>query len=316
MSGPEARAASPAERNQRGDRLRRSVLFVPGGHPRRLEKAPETGADSLVLDLEDSVAPEEKDRARQLVADTLRARALGEAEAIVRVNAPGTPHFAADLEAAVAAGADAVMLPKSQRADTLAEVSARLDRLERRLERAPDAALRLLALVETPAGVARVAWLADASERIDALCFGHADFAREMGLADADASAGVLLHARCAVAIAAKAAGVSPIDCVFLDVRDEQAFAADVALGLRLGFEGKLCIHPTQVRIANDVYTPAPERVAHAQRVVEGFERALAGGSGVFSLDGKMVDAPLVAIEKRILERARRAGVLPGGGGC
>ena len=292
----------------RGERLRRSLLFVPGGHPRRIEKAPSTGADTLVLDLEDSVAPDEKDRARELVAAALREGRAGNAEAAVRVNAPGTPHFAADLEAAVLAGADAIVLPKAQGAEVLAEVDARIDELES--ERGSGASVRLLALVETPAGVVRLASLADAAGRIDALCFGHADFAREMGLAEADASGGAIFHARCALAIAARAAGVSAIDCVFLDVRDERAFREDVARGMGLGFEGKLCIHPTQVRIANEVYTPTAERVEYARRVVEGWDRALADGSGVFSLDGRMVDAPLVAIERRVLERARRASAL------
>jgi citrate lyase subunit beta/citryl-CoA lyase len=298
--------ASIEQPSARGERLRRSVLFVPGGHPRRIEKAPSAGADTLVLDLEDSVAPDEKDRARELVAAALREGKAGDAEAAVRVNAPDTAHFAADLEAAVLAGAEAIMLPKAQGAEVLAEVDARIDELES--ERGPGARVRLLALVETPAGVVRLGSLADAAGRIDALCFGHADFAREMGLAEADASRGVILHARCALAIAARAAGVSAIDCVFLDVRDERAFREDVARGMSLGFEGKLCIHPTQVRIANEVYTPTAERVDYARRVVEGWERALADGSGVFSLDGRMIDAPLVAIERRVLERARRAG--------
>lgn len=293
----------------RCERLRRSVLFVPGGHPRRIEKAPSTGADALVLDLEDSVAPDEKDRARELVAAALRDGRVGDAEAAVRVNAPDTPHFAADLEAAVGAGAHAIMLPKAQDAEVLARVSARIDALES--QRGSGVSVRLLALVETPAGVVRSASLGDAARRVDALCFGHADFAREMGLAEAEASGGVIFHARCALAIAARAAGVSAIDCVFLDVRDERAFRADAACGLRLGFEGKLCIHPTQVRIANEVYTPTAERVDYARRVVEGWDKALADGSGVFSLDGRMIDAPLVALERRVLERARRAGALP-----
>ena len=130
-------------------------------------------------------------------------------------------------------------------------------------------------------------------------------------LIGADASGGVIFHARCALAIAARAAGVSAIDCVFLDVRDERAFREDAACGQRLGFEGKLCIHPTQVRIANEVYTPTAERVDYAPREDEGWNRALAEGSGVFSLEGRMIDAPLVALERRVLERARRAGALP-----
>jgi citrate lyase subunit beta/citryl-CoA lyase len=131
-----------------------------------------------------------------------------------------------------------------------------------------------------------------------------------MGLAEADASHGVVHHARCMVAIAAKAAGVAAIDSVHLAVKDEAAFRADAELGLRLGFDGKLCIHPRQAEIANQVYTPRPERVAVALRVVEAWDRARADARGVFTLDGRMIDAPVIEVERRVLERARRAGVL------
>jgi citrate lyase subunit beta/citryl-CoA lyase len=136
-----------------------------------------------------------------------------------------------------------------------------------------------------------------------------------MGLAAGDASQGVVLHARCALAIAARAGGVAPIDTVFLDVRDEPGFRRDAELGLGLGFDGKLCIHPLQVPIANQVYTPTREQIEGALRVVEASRRALAEGKGVFTVDGRMVDAPLVAAQERVLERARRAGVAVAGPG-
>lgn len=137
-----------------------------------------------------------------------------------------------------------------------------------------------------------------------------------MQLDDADASVGVIHHARCALAIAARAGRVVPIDTVCVAVRDEEAFRADAVLGMRLGFEGKLCIHPRQVVIANEVYTPAAARIERALRVVEAWRKAEAQGQGVFALDGMMVDAPVVAAQQRVLERARRAGVLvePSGG--
>ena len=291
-------------------RLRRSLLFVPGGEPRKIEKAREAGADALVFDLEDAVAPEEKDRARDLVAGALREGRFGESEPVVRINAPGTPQFEADLEAVVAAGARALMLPKAESAEEIARVAARLDRLEEKLAIDESRSVRLLALVESAAGIARIASLAGASPRVDALCFGHADFSRDMGLAEADASSGVILHARCALAIAARAARVAAIDTVFLDVRDERAFREDAALGMRLGFEGKLCIHPAQVKIVNDLLTPTPEQIAYARRVIEAWERARAEGRGVFALDGRMVDAPLVALQQGVLDRACLAGVL------
>ena len=164
--------------------------------------------------------------------------------------------------------------------------------------------------METAAGIAEVATLARDAPRIDALCFGHADFSRDMGLAVADASGGVVLHARCSLAIAARAAQVAPVDTVFLDVRNEEGFRRDAELGLSLGFEGKLCIHPLQVALANQVHTPTAEQVEYAQRVVEAAREAEAEGKGVFTVGGKMVDAPLIAAQQQVLERARRAGLI------
>jgi citrate lyase subunit beta/citryl-CoA lyase len=293
---------------QQGERpLRRSLFFVPGGEPRKLDRARGGGADTLLLDLEDAVAPSEKERARELVASFLQAGDFGGAEPAVRVNPPGTPWFEEDVDAAIAAGARALMIPKAQSVDELAEVGRRIDALERRA--GGQWPVRLLALVETAAGIAQAASLPAASARLDALCFGHADFSRDMGLVAPDPAQGILLHARCALAIAARAGTVAPIDTVYLDVRDEAGFRRDAELGLSLGFEGKLCIHPSQVGIANAVHTPTTEQLAYARRVLAAADQAQASGRGVFTVDGKMVDAPLIAAQVRVLERARRAGL-------
>src|SRR5262249_7476053 len=141
----------------------------------------------------------------------------------------------------------------------------------------------------------------------EALCFGPADFALEMGLRETDASRGILYHARCMLVIAAKASSVAPVDGVHLAVKDEKAFRDDAELGLRLGFEGKLCIHPRQVEIVNEIYTPTSDDVDHAARLLEAAERARAEGRGVFTFDGKMIDAPAIAAARRTLGRARRS---------
>jgi citrate lyase subunit beta/citryl-CoA lyase len=148
--------------------------------------------------------------------------------------------------------------------------------------------------------------VAGATSKTDALCFGHADFALDMGLPDADTSNRLILHARASLAIAAKACRLAAVDSVFLAVRDETAFRNDVRLGIELGFEGKLCIHPRQIEIVNELYTPTPQQIEYATRVVDGWRRCQAEGRGVFTLDNKMVDAPLVAAQQRILERAVR----------
>jgi len=287
-------------------RLRRSLLFVPGAEARKLARARESGADTLLFDLEDSVAPDRKVEARARVAEVLRQADFGETELAVRINPPQTPHFEEDLEAVIEAGVSTLMLPKAETVEGVQQVLRRVEVAERRHRPSESEPVKLLALVETPAGVLGAASLGVSSPRIEALCFGHADFSREMGLAEADASRGSLLHARCQIAIAAKACGVAPIDNVCLAVRDEAAFRADAELGRDLGFEGKMCIHPAQVALANDVYTPSPEEIERARAIVEGFERALQEGRGVFTIDDKMIDAPLVAVQKRLLERARR----------
>jgi citrate lyase subunit beta/citryl-CoA lyase len=289
-------------------RLRRSLLFVPGGDPRKLERAAGAGADTLLLDLEDAVAPDHKERARSEVARWLESRPQGGSEAAVRINPAGTPWFEEDLAAVAGAGAGAVMLPKCESAGDVARAAEALGALER--EAGSAGSVRLLALVESAAGVSRAGEIAAAADRVDALCFGHADFSLDMGLTHPDSATGVIHHARCAVAVAARAAGVAPVDTVCLDVRDEAAFLADAELGLRLGFDGKLCIHPAQVAIANRVWTPTEEQIAAARRVVEAWNEAQAKGVAVFALDGKMVDPPVVAVHERVLERARRAGVL------
>jgi citrate lyase beta subunit len=289
-------------------RLRRSLLFVPGAEARKLARARESGADTLLFDLEDSVAPDRKVEARAQVAEVLRQADFGETELAVRINPPQTPHFEADLEAVIEAGVPTLMLPKAETVEGVQQVLRRVEVAERRHRASESEPARLLALIETPAGVLGAASLGACSPRIEALCFGHADFSREMGLAEADASRGSVLHARCQLAIAAKAGGVAPIDNVCLAVRDEAAFRADAEQGRDLGFEGKMCIHPAQVALANDVYTPSPEEIERARAIVEGFERALQEGRGVFTIDNKMIDAPLVAVQERLLERARRAG--------
>lgn len=282
--------------------LRRSLLFVPGIAKARFAKARASGADTILFDLEDSVPPDAKEAAREHVCATLGEGGFGDSEPAVRVNAPGTPYHDEDLRAVAAAGARAIMVPKSERVEDLRAAAATLDALE--------AESRILALLETPRGVVRALDVGEATPRVDALCFGHADFALEMGVPADDPGSGVLYHARCAVAMAARACHVQPVDNVCLAVRDEQAFRRDVLLGIQLGFEGKMCIHPSQVAIANELYTPTPEQVEYAHRVVSGWQAARSEGLGVFTLDQKMVDAPLVRAQERILARARRAGMI------
>lgn len=266
----------------------------------------------MVFDLEDAVPPDAKESAREQVVAALRAGGFGASEAAVRVNGAETPFVLRDVQAVVAAGAEAVMLPK---ADSLAIV-AFADRLLAAAER--DAGrtvggVRLLAIVESAAGlVALERWPGRRPARLESVCFGHADFSLDLGLRTPEAENEAVHQARCRVPTLARAAGAVAIDHVWLQVRDAEGFRADTARGAALGYEGRLCIHPAQVEGANAVYTPSPEEVSRARRVVEGWERAKSEGRGVFVLDGRMVDAPLVALERRVLARAERAAARGG----
>ncbi|MFP6655313.1 MAG: CoA ester lyase [Myxococcota bacterium] len=284
---------------------RRSLLFVPGADSRKLEKAASSNADALIFDLEDSVAPDSKEQARTLVAERLRADP-GNSDCIVRVNGDQTAYFERDVAEVVAAGARTLMLPKATPA-ALSHARLLLASVEQDLS-LEAGAIRLLGLVEAAMGVAHLPLLIDDSERLDALCFGNADFSLDMGLPDGDLSTGIVYHARCSLAITAVAAGLNAVDGVCLAIRDDEAFEAETRSALSLGFSGKLCIHPRQVAIANEVFTPTSDQIDTARRMLAAALEAERGG--VFSLDGKMVDAPVLALQKRLLERAGHAGEL------
>jgi len=283
---------------------RRSVLFAPGDRPELLEKAPTTGADTVVFDLEDAVAPERKAEAGSAVRAALTDLGADGSrpgpEVCVRVRPPGRG-AAADLDATLGeearAGLDALVLPKTESADDVTDLAD--------LAAERDADLPILALVETAAGVLHAESIA-AVEPTDALVFGAEDLAADIGATRTDDGTEVL-HAREHVVLAAAAAGVDAIDTLHTDFEDEAGLRADTEFALELGYDGKLAIHPSQVGPINETFTPAPERVEWAERVLAAKEDADAEGRGVFAVDGEMVDAPLVARAERVVERARAA---------
>jgi citrate lyase subunit beta/citryl-CoA lyase len=258
-----------------------TLLFVPGDRPDRFDKAAAAGPDLVVLDLEDAVAPDAKDAARDHVVAWLGAGG----RAAVRINAAGTPGHDEDLRA-LSGTALPVMLPKAEDPAGLAGVAARLH---------PGATL--LALVETAAGVLAAPSLA-AVDRVARLVLGTYDLAAQLGVSpdDRDAMAG----ARQALVLASAAAGLAgPVDGVTGDVGDDDRLRDDLAYAVRLGFGGKLCIHPRQVPVAREAFLPSAEELAWARRVVEA-----AAGAGAVLLDGAMVDKPVVDRARRLLAAA------------
>ena len=277
--------------------LCRSVLFVPGSIQKRIDKAASIAADAIVFDLEDAVAPAEKERARELVVAALSSSAFASKQLIVRVNGLSTPWFAEDIEAVLATGRGAIMLPKCESASDVKEAKSFFK----------NTALPLFVIIETAKGVLAASDISKALTTTDSVCFGHVDFAADMALNEANANTGIIYHARCQVALAARAFGATPVDNVCLDVKDDEAIRNDTLNGLNLGYAGKLCIHPHQVAIVNDVYTPTEQQVEKANAILAAWDDAQRQGQGVFTFQNKMIDLPVIRAQQSILMRYQAA---------
>lgn len=277
--------------------LCRSILFVPGSVQKRIDKAANIPADAIVFDLEDAVSPSEKISARERVVDALKLPEFSSKQIIVRVNGIGTPWFEGDMKAIVGAGGSAIMLPKCESADDVLTTKSFFNSTD----------IPLFVIIETAKGVLAGPVISNALTEQDSVCFGHVDFAADMALNEADASDGVIYHSRCQVALAARAFGASPIDNVCLDVSDEKMIREDTLAGLKLGYAGKLCIHPNQVSIVNDVYTPTLEEVEKAKAILAAWDVAQQEGHGVFTFQNKMIDLPVIRAQQSILMRYQSA---------
>jgi citrate lyase subunit beta/citryl-CoA lyase len=281
---------------------RRSVLFSPGDRPELMRKAPGAGADVLVFDLEDAVAPGSKAAARDAVNGVLADPGFDpDAEVVVRVTPTGV---AADddlegvLDGLDEQALDAVMLPKTEAAGDVEDLEQIMS------ENGVD--LPVFALVETAAGILSAQAIAR-TDPTTALVFGAEDLAADLG-ATRTTEGTEVLYAREHVVLAASAAGVDAIDTVHTDFEDEAGLRDATEFAIELGYDGKMAIHPAQVDPINEAFTPADERVEWAERVLAAREEAEAEGRGVFRVDGEMIDAPLITQAERVLERAEAAG--------
>ena len=287
----------------------RSKLFVPGVRPEWFAKALAGDADALSFDLEDSVPEQRKAEARASVAEFVRSSAVREAAKVivVRVNALGTSHFEADVEAIAQAAVALVNLPKVESAEDIHAAVAVLERAE--VANGIDRPLRLLANIETPRGLRLAAEIAAAHPRVAGLQLGLADLFEPFGI-DRHDTANV--HATLyAVRMAAAEAGVFAWDAAFADLEDADGFRAEASMARRLGYIGKSCIHPMQVALANEVFQPDAEEIAAAQRIVAAAREAGAQGRGAFVVDGRMVDLPFLKRAEAIVASANRSASTP-----
>jgi citrate lyase subunit beta/citryl-CoA lyase len=283
-------------------RRRRTRLYLPANQPDFVPNAALYDADCLILDLEDSVACDRKVEARILVRRTLETHVdfFGRAEIAVRINPLSGPFGADDLAELACCLPQAVILPKCESDGEVEILAGELDRLETAAGLAAGATL-ILPLIEGARGVLAAAAIAAASPRVAALCFGAEDFAADIG-ARRTAAATESLYARQAIVVAASAAGVQALDSVFSDLEDLEGLAAFCAGSRAMGFAGVGIIHPGQIATARGAFTPTAEEVDEARAIVAALEEAERSGSGVASLAGKMVDAPVALRARRILE--------------
>lgn len=289
-------------------KFRRSLLYVPGNRPGMLQNIPFFGADTVMLDLEDAVSPEEKDAARLMVRSFLGFHPRHSTELFVRINPLDTHHGLADLQAILPARPDGIRLPKADSPEMLVQLDARLGEGEERFG-LPQGHFKIIPSIETPLAVLNCPETARASKRIVALAFGAEDYTAAMEI-DRTRSGEELFSARSMIAMAAKAAGIQAIDTIFPDVNDLDSLREETRIAKRLGFTGKSLIHPRQIETIHSVFQPTPEELQHALDVMRAIMRARETGSGVVSLRGKMVDAPVVSRAERTLRIGAALGLV------
>jgi citrate lyase subunit beta/citryl-CoA lyase len=284
----------------------RTFLFAPGNHPRRVEKALTLDADAVILDLEDACPVADKIATRPVVVGALQG--ARRPRGFVRVNPLSTTFGYGDLVAVVRKGVDGIVLPKVETADELRTGEWLLTQLERENGLEPGS-IDLMPIVETGKGLRNLDAIAHAATRVRRLAFGAGDFTLDMNLAWSREE-GELLPYRTAFALASRAAGLeAPIDTVWVRVQDKEGFAASARRVRELGFQGKMCIYPDQIPVANAAFSPSPEQIAWAERVVAAFEEAEKSGSAAIQLDGQFLDYPIVYQAERVLASADGFGL-------
>jgi citrate lyase subunit beta/citryl-CoA lyase len=293
--------AAPSQR----DRLRRSRLYLPGNEPKYFVNAGLHGPDAVILDLEDSVHYAEKDAARLLVRNALRAVDFGAAERMVRINQ--LPLGLTDLEEIVPQSPDLILVPKVETAAQVKEVDAAITSIAR--QASVPRPIWLMPILESALGIENAFAIATASERIAAITIGLEDYTADLGVAKT-AGGSESLFARQRLVNAAHAARVQAIDSVYGDVSDTEGLLHWGEASRAMGFEGMGCIHPVQIEIIHRAFTPSPSELDKALKIVAAYEEAQTRGLGVVSLGSKMIDAPVVQRAVKLVARARKMGII------
>lgn len=294
--------------------LKRSWMFVPGHRQRMIDKAMGLNTEAIMLDIEDGVAPSEKDTARKLIGEALgRARLPNSPTRFVRINAIGHERMDSDLEAVLRPGLDGLVLPKVETQEEVLTVEGIVT------EREPGLGMEqgivgFLIAIESPKGLLNAAAIASCSSRVMGLMFGAEDFSREIGLPLVrEGEAQDLIYARSAIVIAAASAHVEVVDGVWVDLNNTDGLWGFARQSRRLGFSGMSLIHPSQIDPINSVFSPTQEEMDYAQKVVNAYDEAVARGDGSISFGGQLLDRPIVERARRTLALAKALGVSASG---
>ncbi|HZK92707.1 MAG TPA: aldolase/citrate lyase family protein [Prolixibacteraceae bacterium] len=286
----------------RNFKKRRTMLYIPGNNPAMIQQGGIYGADSILLDLEDAVAMNQKDAARTLVRNMMKVIDFYDTEVCVRINHLSTPFGMADLEEIVPLQPSAIRYPKTESPEEVAELLKIIEKIEDR-HGLPHNKMNLHAMIETAMGVQNVFNIASMFSRVDAITIGGQDLTADMNIIYTPDGAGIDF-ARKRIIMAAKASHIDVIDTVFPDVNDEEGLRRETEYAKKIGFTGKAVINPRQIDIIHEVFTPTEDEIRKAYHIVKEFRTNSAAGIGVFAIDGKMIDAPVVARAEYILRLA------------
>ena len=284
---------------------RRALLYMPGDNWKMIAKSITLGVDSICMDMEDGAALNKKAEARATIAKALQELDFGTSEKLVRINSVGSGWEKDDIEAVLPYHPDGIVIPKVESFEQVEWASKIIEDAELKNGWKVNS-IRILIGVETAKGILNLKEIA-AHPRLDAIIFGGEDFAASIG-AVRTKDAVELLYARQAVIIACAANDIQPIDIVTIDYKDLEALKAEAEFGARIGFSGKQVIHPNQIPVVQEAFTPSDEAIAYARRIVETFKASQKEGKGAYSLDGKMIDMPLLRNAEKVLARAKAAG--------
>lgn len=290
------------------ERLRRTMMFVPGNNPAMIKDAGIYGADSIMFDLEDSVSMAEKDAARMLVFQALQTLDYENTELVVRINDIHSEFGRADIFAMVKAGVDVIRLPKTETPEDVLEVANVIEEAEKYFG-IPVGTTLMMAAIEGASGVLNAPAIAQSSKRLIGIALGAEDYVTNMKTKRYP-DGQELFFARSMIVHAARAAGIAAFDTVYSNVDDSEGFLEEVRLIHQLGFDGKSCIHPRQIDLVNRIYQPTVKEMKHALNVIAAIDEAKQKGSGVISLNGKMIDKPIVERAQRVVMLAKASNLM------